>query len=74
MATQTLAYSYFNLMMRFDGSGATFFYDLCAVDLQAALADVHAAYGEGELVQYSSHGRPSMYTPQGCSSIVTVRV
>ena len=47
----TTRYGKFNLMVRF-GSKVEFFYGLVAVDLDAALADVTAAYGNGELVQW----------------------
>lgn len=49
MTTKT--YRAFNLIVDIAGH-RTFFLGLVAVDVNAALADVIAAYGEGELVQW----------------------
>jgi hypothetical protein len=49
----TTRYGKFNLVVDFGGK-VEFFYRLVAVDLEAALADVVAAYGDCTVVQWGS--------------------
>ena len=53
LTMKNVSYSKFNLVVRY-GSAVKFFRALVAVSLDAAFADVTAAYGEGELVQWGT--------------------
>lgn len=48
-----MSYGKFNLVVDFGGS-FKFFYGLTAVSVEAALADIVAAYGECVLVQHGN--------------------